>query len=610
MKRMRKRSKARDFIIHLIVAILFAHFTVSPVLALPRGEAVQHGDVQFERNGNVLTIHQGSGKAIINYQGFDIGSSETVQFIQPGNSASALNRVVGGNASEIAGALLANGRIFLINPNGILFSSSARVNVGGLVAAAMNMSNEDFLNGRLFFSGPGGEVVNNGDISAGFAYLIGSSVANNGNLSSGDSLLATGNQSVLIDKVEGGQIRLVIDGEENTAADLTADELTEATQTGAEDGGEAADGASSSAAVGRETGALSGAKPLEIVNTGQINADGIEGGRITIEGGDVTIGGSLTARGTQGGGGRIEVRASENVVVQSDSLISADAGLVGDGGTILLVGENQLDIRSGAEITARGGQESGDGGYVETSGKRTFYLGTVPDVSARHGRGGTWYIDPIDITIQDGSGSTVTNSPVTANTLNDDDMAQFLESSGSLIVETTSVSNEAGNIYWNTNALVSWGTTNSLTLNADGTIDFLGTILATNAAPVAFNAMTGSIHIAGTLFTLGSVSLMATNGAITKSGAGLVGADALTADAGTGIDVNTAVATLDASVTGAGNILVSEADGIDLLAVETADGSITVEAGGAITATDVASLTDADANDISLTTTAGDLTAG
>ncbi|MFT5496077.1 MAG: filamentous hemagglutinin family protein, partial [Kiritimatiellia bacterium] len=182
--------------------------------ALPQGEQVANGSVSFERNGKDLTVIQGSSKAVVNYQRFNIAGDETVRFQQPSSSAAILNRVVGGSASTIAGMMQANGNVFLVNPNGILFSPSAQVNVHGLVASAMNISNSDFMSGNLAFAGGGGRVVNQGTINADFAYLVGGAVRNDGAIHARKVALGAGKHSVKIDEAAGGEIHLIIDGDE------------------------------------------------------------------------------------------------------------------------------------------------------------------------------------------------------------------------------------------------------------------------------------------------------------------------------------------------------------------------------------------------------------
>ena len=99
----------------------------------PTGASVVSGQVYFNSQGNFLSITNTPG-SIINWRGFSIGSSEIVRFLQQSASSSVLNRVTGIDPSVILGALQSNGRVFLINPNGILFGAGAQIDVAGLVA--------------------------------------------------------------------------------------------------------------------------------------------------------------------------------------------------------------------------------------------------------------------------------------------------------------------------------------------------------------------------------------------------------------------------------------------------------------------------------------------
>ena len=155
----------------------------SQAYALPAGEAVTSGSATFNTSvPGHLTVNQTTNKVIINYNSFSIGQYETVQFNQPNASSIALNRVTGTSPSSIMGTLRANGQVFLINPNGVLFGRTAQVDVRGLVASSMNISDSNFMSGNYFFQGQNGSVINQGVISApgGYAALIGSHVINSG----------------------------------------------------------------------------------------------------------------------------------------------------------------------------------------------------------------------------------------------------------------------------------------------------------------------------------------------------------------------------------------------------------------------------------------------
>src|SRR5258705_6915529 len=182
-KRHRSPMPLRVKAVSLAVASCFAVSVQTPAFANPTGFAVVNGQVTFNYNGNTLNVTNTPG-SIINWQRFAIGSNELTRFIQQSAASSVLNRVVGIDPSLILGALQSNGRVFLINPNGILFGAGAGVDTAGLVASTLNISNEDFLGGRLIFAGDPAKsaaVVNQGRITAspgGAVYLIGSAVEN------------------------------------------------------------------------------------------------------------------------------------------------------------------------------------------------------------------------------------------------------------------------------------------------------------------------------------------------------------------------------------------------------------------------------------------------
>ncbi len=118
-------------------------------LTLPSGGQVVAGHSTITQHGATLDITQSTQRAIIDWQTFNVGAGAQVDFIQPNASAVSLDRVVGGNLSQIEGRINANGQVFLVDPNGILFGKSAQVNVGGLTASTLDITNADFLAGLL-----------------------------------------------------------------------------------------------------------------------------------------------------------------------------------------------------------------------------------------------------------------------------------------------------------------------------------------------------------------------------------------------------------------------------------------------------------------------------
>lgn len=181
---------------------------------LPTGGQVVAGDASLQQSGSELTVHQSSGKAAINWDAFSIGKGNTVTFVQPDSSSVALNRVLGSDVSVIQGALNANGQIFLVNPNGVLFSPTSQVNVGSLVASTLDLTTEDFLAGNYVFSGPSSNaIINQGNISVadgGSVALIAAKIENIGSIQAqgGQVLMGSGSR-VRLDL--GGPVKLEIE---------------------------------------------------------------------------------------------------------------------------------------------------------------------------------------------------------------------------------------------------------------------------------------------------------------------------------------------------------------------------------------------------------------
>lgn len=183
--------------------------------ALPAGGQVAAGQVAISApSGSQMNISQGSGQAIINWNSFNIGRGDTVTIAQPSSSATLLNRVLGNDPSQIFGSLTANGRVFLVNPGGVLFAPGASVNVGGLVASSLNIKDGDFLAGKYSFSreGSAASVVNQGKLTGGFVALLGSSVGNAGTIitTRGTTGLAAGS-AITLGFDPGGLMAIKVD---------------------------------------------------------------------------------------------------------------------------------------------------------------------------------------------------------------------------------------------------------------------------------------------------------------------------------------------------------------------------------------------------------------
>ncbi len=180
--------------------LLTQPFYLSYLHAAPVGGNVVGGTGSISQSDLTTTINQTSQNLAVNWQSFDVNSNEKVNFVQPNSSSIVLNRILGNNGSVIQGQINANGQVILVNPNGVFFTPTATVNVGGIVASSLDMAPSDFMNGNYIFNdvlGTDGAVVNSGLITAslgGNVALIGKQVKNDGLISAklGSVVLAAG----------------------------------------------------------------------------------------------------------------------------------------------------------------------------------------------------------------------------------------------------------------------------------------------------------------------------------------------------------------------------------------------------------------------------------
>jgi filamentous hemagglutinin family protein len=208
----------------LVLGLAFGMASALPSLGaapspntLPTGGQLVAGQAVIGQSGKQMTITQGSQRAILNWQGFDIGSQASVHFNQPSASAVTLNRVIAGEASQIHGKLSANGQVWLVNPNGVVFGAGSRVDVGSLVASTLDTTNEDFLAGKAIFrrQGATGSILNQGDLNAtegGLVALLAPTVKNDGIISTrlGNATLAAGDR-VTLDAGANGLLKVALE---------------------------------------------------------------------------------------------------------------------------------------------------------------------------------------------------------------------------------------------------------------------------------------------------------------------------------------------------------------------------------------------------------------
>lgn len=181
--------------------------------AQPRGGQVVAGTATFDATAGALTISQTSDRAIINWQDFSLASGELARFVQPAATSATLNRVISALPSTLAGTLQANGRVYLINPNGILIGASARIDTAGFLASTLDVANQEFLaGGDLHFGGDStAAIMNLGTINAlgGDVFLIARQVENSGVITAGNGTAGLGAGSEIL-LTAGGAERLFV----------------------------------------------------------------------------------------------------------------------------------------------------------------------------------------------------------------------------------------------------------------------------------------------------------------------------------------------------------------------------------------------------------------
>ncbi|MEJ8826774.1 filamentous hemagglutinin N-terminal domain-containing protein [Variovorax humicola] len=412
----------------LVVCLLAAGLVPALAQTLPTGFKAIGGGVTMSQPGiGTMNITQSTVRAMAQWNSFSIGAGGIVNIAQPGPASVLLNRVVGPDASTIAGRLNANGQVFLVNPNGVLFSKGSVVNTGGLVASTLDIGNANFMAGKqLVFERADGNhasVVNAGSIHAskgGTVALMGETVRNEGEIhvASGTIGLVSGRQ-VTIDFAGDGLTTFRVSTDVK-ATHASAENTAGATLTA--DGGRVAMlavGSTPSQWVVNQQGTvqahslverngeiiLGGGDGDDVRVAGTLDATGaqarLKGGSISVEGGRVLAdeGAVIDASGSAGGGS-IRVHASDAAVVLASSSMRSDAMDKGEGGKVAVFGDGTLQARG--PITARGGPNGGNGGFVETSGGSVDLHGLQVDTSAARGKAGEWLLDPGSITINAG----------------------------------------------------------------------------------------------------------------------------------------------------------------------------------------------------------------
>ncbi|BCA55373.1 hypothetical protein W02_25130 [Nitrospira sp. KM1] len=592
--------------------------------ALPADGTVVGGRATIQLStGKALTIQQTTDKAILNWKSFSIGQGESVQFVQPSASSVALNRVLGTDPSIILGRLQANGRLVLLNPNGVLFGAGSQINVGGLLATTLQIRDSDFMAGHYLFAQDPlktlGTVVNRGAIQIsdhGFVFLVAPGVSNEGLIVAnlGQVVLGSGRQFTM-DMMGDGLINYAIDGKvlsRLTGMDgaplasavgnsgtiiagggqviLSAKASGEVfssvvNQSGvirarslAGEGGivrlEGSDPVTNTGRIGWKTnlGQVKHADGI-VLHTGEIDVSaaqpGASQGQVTITGETVRLSGNILARGTDGSqGGRILIASTKNTVATTDSVVDASGAGHSSAGNVVVWSDR--DTRFNGNILARGGDQSGNGGQVEVSGHERLGFNGHVNALAPNGMTGSLLLDPLSITVATGGAATLAQ------------VDQFGDTpAANQTIDSATINAAAANVTLQANADVTVSNPISMTNNGVGISMQAGRNINVNAAVTTNN---GNISLSANDSNAISANRTAGAGGITFGAAGSLSAGsgdiALSVGSSSTAPFNPgAITTVRNLTTTTGNIAITSPNGVSLSGIVNAgSGTISINA--------------------------------
>ena len=518
----------------LLAATALLALGVAPVAAGPEGGSVVGGAATIQgQGGPAVIVNQSTTSAIINWNTFNIRANESVRFNQPSASSVALNRVTGGlGPSEIMGTLTANGRVFIINRDGILFGPGSVVNTAGFLATTNDIKNADFMAGRYNFNIPGrpdASIVNQGTDHGDERRLCRAGRARRAQLRDHHRDARHGRAGIrqqlharhvrrqadhargrrqhrfnkVIDVATGRPLKSLVSNTKSGTLSANGGrvELTAAAARAVVNSVINTKGVIRANSIGRHNGmivlnaATGGSKPAgapaqTIKLAGTISAAGkhrgTTGGTIVVSGEHIKLanakidasgrrgGGKILIGGDWGGGhpdlslvtnasAKLEnftIATATTVSVDAKTTINASATGRGNGGKVVLWSDSQTTFAG--TILARGGAESGGGGFVEVSSQQLLNYSGTTDTRAPNGKVGTLLLDPFDVSIIPNPSRGI------PNVFNDKDLSKALESSN-VIVSTGgagSPGSQVGDITVEHGAHVAWSAATTLTLSA------------------------------------------------------------------------------------------------------------------------------------------------
>ncbi|RIY32109.1 hypothetical protein CJP74_05540 [Psittacicella melopsittaci] len=534
-----------------LAALVCTGASLAYAAAEPRtGMSVVHGQVQTQID-QAVTTYTTSDNTIINWEKFNINSNELVKFVQANANSAVLNRVLGGSVSQILGTLQSNGKVFIVNPAGIVFGKEAQVDVASLVASTLDISNDDFIQGNYVFNQEKDQalasVLNQGVIKVnadGTIALVGGQVTNTGVLEAknGTVYLLAG-QSITIQDLDNPLISYKVSADNHAVnlgaifsknvalvankvahggqfADLVNGE-TPATQARIEANGEVllyagavAPNLQTTADAHTTPPSTQGGLVVQAGTISQANKVAVLGDTVVVQsqsstqGREVLLGGDLQGQG--------QVKLASRTYVQAGAQVDASASS-GDAGRIIVWGDKAyID----GTFTAQASQ--GQGGFIETSAKH-LQLGKNFSVDTQGATGkGQWLIDPENLNVVNSTtyAEKTANEKVELTEFTQPEVSYQTAASDAGQTDSYLLDSQLGEALKNTN--VSLTATNNLSfisaeVSTDTTYDDIATYYGVDGANGTLTLTADNISLTNTNLKTRAVNFTANNLTITSS---------------------------------------------------------------------------------------------
>lgn len=448
--------------------------TIFPVMICcdPSLKGIVFGDVIVDSDELGLSIHQESDRAILDWHNFSIDKGLLVNFILPSNDSAILNKVVGDEVSLIEGSLLSNGRVYLVNPKGIVVAPSGVVNVSSFISSTLHLDEESFIVSKdLHFVGdPGGSIENRGMVIAreGSVVFIARDVKNEGNISALNGVVGMvgGYSDVLLQDISMPEI--IVNGpirgsvEDKGVVNAVQECLFSA-------GGNVAafainhEGVTNAMSICSHEGRIIlCASDGDVRINGSLSAVNSDstGGVVEVHGDSVILEekASVDVSGVTGGG-KANFKSGDTIVLDVNAVVKANSIITGDGGEVHFIGD-KVFTHGHVEACAKG--SIGCGGLISAEGRNKVLLGDFQTYGALGCLFGKTQVSSSDITIKH------SDSKLEGTTISDAYINDYLATQGSLEIfaeDNINVVSKSGHVN------IIWTTPNALSLYAGKQID-------------------------------------------------------------------------------------------------------------------------------------------